>query len=175
MCRLFITWLLACALPLVGAVSASAQRPVHVVVGVGPFLTRHRGWNFAGNTAVLLGLERAVGREAVRLSVTVRAALAEGENSVALYPPLPSHVGKGVTVSGFLRSRPGPLGLYLLAGPEAFFPQGYDDVTNGTRAAVAFGVGAGGRRWTMESRSSTFRHAVGTTRGHLDVTIVRRF
>ncbi len=160
----------------VGAVSTPAQGRTGGVVGASVFLTRDRGWNFDQNLSLSVGVERTAHRFGVRGLTAFRFA-PRSEGYAAVIPPAPQSARNGVTVGLHGIVRTGAAGLYLLAGPERYmvlWEDGPAPPSGGTWVTAA-GVGVGNRVWAVEGRYGAFQRARGTTRGHLDVSLLRRF
>ena len=160
----------------VGAVSTPAQIRTRGVLGASAFLTRDRGWNFDQNLGVLAGVERSGRRFGVRGHAVVRWT-PRAEGYAAVFPPLPQSARNGVTVGLHGLLRPGIGGLYLLGGPERYAVLWEDGPAppSGSTWVAAGGLGIEGSHWAIEGRYGAFHRARGTTRGHLDVTLLRRF
>ena len=163
-------------LSAVPAETVTAQGSVRPVLGIGPFLTKDRGWNYERNLAALVGFEVPLGTGQLRLALTGRIGARGNLSYVSQWPPRPGSTENGVTLAVHARTPPGPAGVYLVVGPEIFRAIGERGPlpARGSRVAVAGGIGIGGARWSLESRYAVFQRAIGTTRGHLDLAVLRR-
>ena len=163
----------ACALPL----PAHAQRAWHAVAGVGPFLSRDRGWNYDRNLAASLGASVTLPAAfTLRALATVRTSR-PGESSPSIYPPLPGSVTQGAAASLQLLSPHGPLGVYALGGIEYFRTrQAAVATTDAAAASLGLGLAWGTRHaWALEFRYARYARVLSTTHGHLDLAVLRVF
>jgi len=146
------------------------------VLSLAPFLTRDRGWNFENNIGVSLGVDRTGTHVGIRTLTTVRIGARGGYGYTSEYPPRPSAAQNGLTFSLHVRTAPAPGGLYAFVGPEWYqvlWQVGPSPATGGTWVGAG-GLGLQRGRWALEGRYGAFAKARGTTRGHLDVGLVRR-
>jgi len=162
----------ACALPL----RVNAQRAWHVVAGVGPFLSRDRGWNYDRNLAASLGASLTVPAAfTLRALATVRTSR-PGENYPSIYPPIPGPVTQGASARLQLLSPRGPLGVYALGGIEYFRTRQVVVAHKGVAASLGLGLAWGTRHaWALESRYARYARVLSATHGHLDLAVLRAF
>lgn len=154
-----------------------AQRTWQAVVGLGTFLTRDRGWNYDLNLGATAGaVWQFSDWVALRGTLTARFSVAPTGPS-PWFPPRPQPTTDGGTFAFHLVSRPGPLNLYVVGGAEYFEPWWEERVHSGTVAASGGAGLAWGkqRRWKVEGRYSSFARRMGSSRGHLDVAMLRQF
>lgn len=158
------------------AVSAEAQERTSVLLGVAPFLTRDRGWNFEHNLGTSVGVEHSGTRVGVRVLTTLRLGARFGYGYDASYPPSAGSAKNGFTIALHARTQPAIGGLYAFAGPERYqvlWEVGPAPAKGGTWVAAG-GLGIQRGAWALEGRYGAFARARGTTRGHLDLGVLRR-
>lgn len=164
-------WLLA--LPWMAGAAApaalDAQRATSVVIGVAPFLTRDRGWNFENNLALTVGGEWMTRRAGVRALTTLRLGRRGPYGYDASYPPRAGSTENGFSLATHALASRGP--AYLFARPEWFQVAGQPGPVPARGGTWVLATGGGLRRgaWAVEVRNSMFARRLGTTRGHLDV------
>lgn len=149
----------------------------HLEAQVGTFLTRDQGWNWELNVLGRVGLFRRVSsRWSGVAHVTGRlSACPCGRMTSIPSPPesIENGIGVGVDVHRtFARER-----IYGLAGLEFFQAIGEEQARGGT-AVVTGGLGWNwGNRmaWGTEVRYGGFGRALASTRGRLDLALVRRW
>lgn len=158
----------------VAPIAGVAQQSAGLVVGVAPFLTRDRGWNFENNVAFSAGVEWTAGWVNIRMLGALRLGAHGNYVYTADYPTRPGSTenGVGAGVHVMMRRRVG----YVFAGPERFqvrWQTGPAPARGGTWL-LASGAGLGGDAWALEARYGWFARRLGATRGHLDVGVMWR-
>ena len=147
------------------------------VFGLGTFLRRDRGWNYAEGLELGAALERDLGTH-VRLSLgaTALRSLATGGDITLEDPPSPSGLDHAAALRLQARTRTRGVGLYALTGIEIVAGDAGNQ-GRGVRTAGSVGLGLsvrGAALSALEGQYVRFSQPFGTTRGVLSVRLVHR-
>ena len=147
------------------------------VFGLGTFLTRDRGWNYAEGLEVGVAVERDLGaRLRLSLGATGLASLESGGDVPAVFPPFPDGLERAAALRLQVRTKTRGAGLYAMAGVEALAGDAGNQ-GRGARTGASVGSGwswQGAARSAIEGQYVVFNQPFGTTRGLLSVRFVHR-
>lgn len=171
------SWRLGAVLAMILAPwQAKAPEGARPVVGAGMFLSHDRGWNFNRNLFVLAGVTAPAGSSLRVRVITIGRFSSAGEELQPALPQPTRSANSGLSFALHVQTRAHRSGLYAVAGPEYFALVRQRQVTEGrVGGAVGLGLAGTGGRWALEGRYVRYTRSIASTRGHLDLGVLRSF